>query len=355
MQMNNLPNTGPEPGSPAPAEHVQRAERRRYVRAFTDGVGRKLRNPGRLSVRPVPLVMVVAVALVAALAIGAVPRILHSAHANPADAAASATPHPHRSTAGRGHGRGRAARSPAAGPSSSAVTPAGQRIPPKPWTAPVPQITTPSAYQPSTSPSGRYGHTTVIRRRTAVIRRRSSSHTPSHGTFWAVTGYGCTQNSTATFSEHGRYASGRNGFISVGRGSLTTDGCNGSFDAMPMSGSATADYRGNYALWTFRTGTVTRGVCHLDVYVPDDPNVEHVGGNPAVYEVFQSAGTTGRELGSFGIDQRFNRGRWVSRHNWPVTSGVLTVKLASRGQDWAGRTRTYAHIAVSPVRITCVA
>lgn len=61
-----------------------------------------------------------------------------------------------------------------------------------------------------------------------------------------------------------------------------------------MSGSATQDDPSNYAVWTFHSGAITRGLCHIDVYVPDDPNIEHVGGHPAVYEVFNSDSTFGQ-------------------------------------------------------------
>jgi translation initiation factor IF-2 len=130
-------------------------------------------------------------------------------------------------------------------------------------------------------------------------------------------------------------------------------GCNGAFDAMPMSGSATRGDPGNYAIWTFRTAPIIRGVCHIDVYVPDDPRITRVGGHPAFYHVFNSARASGHQLGAFDIDQPFNHGRWASRHNWRITGGALTIKLDSRGVDWSGQTRTHAHIAVSQVSLTC--
>ncbi len=172
-------------------------------------------------------------------------------------------------------------------------------------------------------------------------------------TFAAVTGYGCPSAGGATFSEHGRWTDGLNGFIAVNSGGQHADGCNGSFDAMPMSGSTTYDDPGNYALWTFHTAPVVRGICHINVYVPTDTSLEHVGGHPADYQVFGSAGTSGHELGAFDVDQIFNRGRWASRHNWPITNGTLTVKLDSYGIDWSGNSPTYAHIAISAVSLTC--
>jgi translation initiation factor IF-2 len=170
----------------------------------------------------------------------------------------------------------------------------------------------------------------------------------------AVAGYGCPSSSKASFSEHGWWADGLNGFISVRTGGIRTGGCDGSFAAMPMSGSTTYDDPANYALWTFHTGPVVHGLCHLSVYVPSDASIKHVGGDPAVYEVFGSAGASGPELGGFDVDQISSRGRWVSSHSWPVANGALTVKLNSYGIDWTDSSPTYAHIAVSAVSLTCV-
>ena len=170
----------------------------------------------------------------------------------------------------------------------------------------------------------------------------------------AVTGYGCASSGKASFSMQGWYSDGLNGFISERTGGLHADGCNGSFDAMPMSGSTTYDDPGNYALWTFHTGPVEHGNCHIDVYVPASTNVEQVGGHPAIYQVYGAGGISGQELGTFDIDQTFNHGQWVSRHNWPITNGTLTVKLDSYGIDFSGSTPTHAHIAMSAVSATCV-
>jgi hypothetical protein len=190
----------------------------------------------------------------------------------------------------------------------------------------------------------------------APAARKNSPAFPSVSAteaFAAVTGFGCAPTATARFTEHGRWTNGLKGFIAVPAGAPRGDGCNGAFDAMPMSGSATKPDPTNFAVWTFHTGPITHGVCHIDVYVPDDPSLRHVGGHPADYQVFGSARATGTPLGSFDIDQHFNRGRWASRHNWRITGGVLTVKLDSRGIDWSGKTQTHAHIAVSAVSLTC--
>jgi hypothetical protein len=168
-----------------------------------------------------------------------------------------------------------------------------------------------------------------------------------------MAGYGCGVTTTASFTEHGWWSQGLDGFIRVPSGGPRAPGCDGSFDAMPMSGSATSDDPDNYAWWSFSTSPVTNGGCNIGVYVPDDPSPQHVGGHPAVYQVYGSPGVSGTPLGSFAIDQPANRGQWVSGGNWPVTGGTLTVKVDSRGIDWNSSGPDYAHIAVSAVRVSC--
>jgi hypothetical protein len=123
---------------------------------------------------------------------------------------------------------------------------------------------------------------------------------------------------------------------------------------MPMSGSPTYNDPADYALWIFRTGSGWPGTCDIRVYVPADPSTEHVGGDPAVYQVFGSDSTGGPELGAFEVNQPATRGRWVSEPSWPVTDGWLTVRLDSYGTDWSRGSATHARIAVSAIRVTCV-
>src|SRR5260370_26496156 len=115
----------------------------------------------------------------------------------------------------------------------------------------------------------------------------------------------------------------------IPRGGGAGLGCHGSYDAMPMSGSATRPDPQNYALWTFHTAPVTTGTCQINVYVPDDRSIEHVGGRPARYQVYDSAAPSGTPAGSFVIDEPANRGQWVSTGTYRVTQRVLTIELAS--------------------------
>jgi hypothetical protein len=209
-----------------------------------------------------------------------------------------------------------------------------------------------SAATPSPSPT-----VTSAPTHTAAPRQASSSppSAPHPLTFSATAGYGCQSTTDAWFTEHGQWTQGLNGYIQVRSGGPPEPGCTGAYDAMPMSGSATEDDPGNYALWIFRTAPVSSGRCHIRVYVPSASSRELVGGHPAVYEVYNSAGLSGARLGSFTVDQLARRGQWVGARTWPVTNGLLTVKVDSRGVDWNSHGPDHAHIAISAVSVSCAA
>jgi translation initiation factor IF-2 len=168
----------------------------------------------------------------------------------------------------------------------------------------------------------------------------------SGSSYRMITGAGCKRDKQVSFSEHGWYVDKRRGFIAVAKGSLRSSRCNGSFDAMPMSGS--------YAIYTFRTSPVHKGICQVRVYIPHDSSTVHVGGDPAHYQVFASATATGKDAGWFTIRQHAHLGRWVDGGNYWVSGGALTVKLHSRGIDYKGSKPDFAHIAVSPIRVSCL-
>ncbi len=168
-------------------------------------------------------------------------------------------------------------------------------------------------------------------------------------TFAGVGGYGCPATSTHGFSEVGRYTDAQIGWFTVTTGGWTGDGCNGKFDAMDMSGSATVDDPSSYALWWFAVGSASRH-CQVSVYVPTTSNSRYVAGKPAQYFVLDTE--TGPVRASFTVDQRINHGRWISGR-YDVHGGRVVIKLVNRGQDWTDAGPTYEHIAVAQVRVTC--
>ncbi|MGW3520258.1 hypothetical protein [Streptomyces hydrogenans] len=174
---------------------------------------------------------------------------------------------------------------------------------------------------------------------------------PAKERYAALAGPNCA-GSGASFTYSGWYADGKEGWQKYGSGGHASDGCNGSFLSLPMSGKTGSD-AGNALRWTFRTGAVTSGTCQVSVHIPNNSDIKAVGGRPAYYTVH--AGTTGNDpiLRSFNVDQPSRRGQWVSAGDVRITGGVLTVKLHDRGLDWSGSQQTYAHHAGDAARVQC--
>jgi hypothetical protein len=349
--MNESPDTTPLPPSPSPEggrapAPARRSGRLRFTQAFTDAASTRL-GAQRLRTKPVVLIAVVLAALAVPLAIGAIPMLMKSspttATTASAPSAAMTSPAPSPDPA---------ATHPVPVPTVTRTIEAGP-APVRTKIIPGPTITQLITRQASSSPAPAAAQ--AMHRTTAQYAAAAPTTAAPGGTFWAVTGFGCTQNSAARFSEHGRWTQGVTGFIAVRGGGLRADGCNGSFDAMPMSGSASQDDGANYAAWNFRTGAVSQGICHVSVYIPEDGSIEHVGGDPALYSVYDGPHAAGQPMASFTIDQVANQGRWASRGTYRITGGAISIKLHSRGVDWSGSHATNAHLAVSPVRVTCEA
>ncbi|GAB3141969.1 hypothetical protein GCM10027290_15560 [Micromonospora sonneratiae] len=169
-------------------------------------------------------------------------------------------------------------------------------------------------------------------------------------TFAAVSGYSCPQNTTRGFRVVGRYTEdGKEGWYSVGSGAWTSDGCGGAYEAMPMSGSKTKDDN-FYGEWWFAVGSATRS-CAVSTYVPSTSDPRNVSGKPATYQVRDTEG--GAIRATFTVDQRVNRGRWVSAGTYAVNGGRIVIRAVNRGEDWNDSGRTLEHIAVAQLRVTC--
>ncbi|MGW3636019.1 hypothetical protein ACWD7F_39020 [Streptomyces sp. NPDC005122] len=157
-----------------------------------------------------------------------------------------------------------------------------------------------------------------------------------------MAGTGCS-NASTSFHHHGWYADGIKGWRTISTGGYSGSGCNGDYVAVPMSGNLKDDK--NSVVWMFSTGPVSKGTCKLSVYVPNDSNVKDVGGAPAYYTV-----SDGR---AFTVNQVKNRGRWVSVGSYAVSGGEINVTMHTRGEDWVGSTKTYAHLAASAIKASC--
>ncbi|SMC96488.1 hypothetical protein [Lentzea albidocapillata] len=167
-------------------------------------------------------------------------------------------------------------------------------------------------------------------------------------TYEATAGPGCT--GSTRFTGVGSYRDGQSGWVDHGNG-----GCGTSFVSIPMSGDATKDDTSAYGLWTFDTGSVKTGSCTVSVFVPNG-DITKVGGNPTHYRVYDRFDVAkGSPTGSFQVSQVANRGKWVSAGSFKVTGSKLAVQLLTRGEDWKGSTRNYAHHAAAMVKATCQA
>ncbi|WP_245848351.1 hypothetical protein [Lentzea kentuckyensis] len=146
------------------------------------------------------------------------------------------------------------------------------------------------------------------------------------------------------YTNVGLYRDGRKGWVDHGDGK-----CGSAFVSIPMSGDARRDDASAYGQWTFTAA----GTCEVSVFIPNG-NIEEVGGNPTVYNVFDRNGVGGAPLASFAIKQVDKRGQWVNAGKFK-SSGNLTVQLLTRGQDWNNSGPTYAHHAASAIKADCTA
>lgn len=112
---------------------------------------------------------------------------------------------------------------------------------------------------------------------------------------------------------------------------------------------------GNSAVWTFRTGQVTSGTCTVSVFVPDDHDIRHAGGNPSYYSVHNGTSGSASQLTGFNVTQVSHWGQWVTAPAVRITGGTLSVVLHDRGKDWDGDGANDAHHAVDAVRAQCKA
>ncbi|MER6996939.1 adhesin [Streptomyces sp. NPDC000410] len=164
---------------------------------------------------------------------------------------------------------------------------------------------------------------------------------------WA--GPGC---STGHYSERGRTENGDAAWYTVRSGGQRDGDCDGSFTAVPMSGSPTKD-GGATAIWSWDLDEDYEK-CSLAVYVPASARAADVAGDPTFYRVLADPRDTGSGYTGFGVRQTAHRGSLVSVGSYPVKGGdTFAVQLLDRGRDWGDASRTGAHHAAAQMRLTC--
>jgi hypothetical protein len=162
----------------------------------------------------------------------------------------------------------------------------------------------------------------------------------------AVAGPGCT-GAGARFTA----AAGSTAYRS---GGYRGDGCEGEYFAVPVSGSAASYDPARLTLWTFAFASKYTS-CQVATYVPDNPDITRVGGDPAYYYVYAAkyaAGSTAKPLAVSSVPQVSKLGRWVTNGTYAVTTGTMTVALLNTGVDGTVSTRD-AHVAAAEVRLSC--
>ncbi|QCS09587.1 hypothetical protein CRV15_28460 (plasmid) [Streptomyces clavuligerus] len=168
---------------------------------------------------------------------------------------------------------------------------------------------------------------------------------PAPATFSHLIGLGCD---TPGFATGDWYVDKNEGWLKHW-GSTKSHGCNGLFYSMPMSGSSTSD--GIWAQWKFYTGKVQKGLCAVEVFIPDVGNNDYVGGTPAHYTVYQAFSQKAKNVvGTFRINQPSRLGQWVSAGTYRIGGNKISVVLDNRGSGADNR-----HAAAGPVRVNCTA
>ncbi|QDY80224.1 hypothetical protein [Streptomyces qinzhouensis] len=168
---------------------------------------------------------------------------------------------------------------------------------------------------------------------------------PTPVTYSHLIGPGCD---TPGFAAGGRYDKKGKDRWRGSRGSTTGYGCSGFYFSVPNSDRSTDD---SWAQWKFTTGKVTKGVCAVQVYIPNVKDITRVGGNPAYYTVYRAfTQKSSNVLGTFSINQTSRLGQWVNAGSYAVSGGKISVVLGNRGSDSGNR-----HAAAAPVRVNCTA
>ena len=183
-------------------------------------------------------------------------------------------------------------------------------------------------------------------KRPAAVRQApptgTSTTPPPSSVALSAVGPGC---GGGAYERVGHYVDGKAGWLS-GSGGYSGAGCDGRFDALPMSGDVKKADPSLYAQWTFDPGS--KHQCKVALYIPDNADKMYVGGSPAHYTVEQSK----KQLLSFTIDQPRSLGQWVSSGVFTV-DGPFSVRLANTGKDWTDTKNTFTHVVAAQARTTC--
>jgi hypothetical protein len=182
------------------------------------------------------------------------------------------------------------------------------------------------------------------------------------GSTWAAVAGPTCSNGAARFAAYGYYSRTSNGqatgWTTSSSGGYSGDGCAGGFMSVPLSGQPQAYDSNRFALWTFHLSAgFTSATCDLSTFIPDNPQLAYVGGNPAYYLYYgtdYSYGSKAQPLGGYVIDQASMRGKWVAGGSFKVKTGWVTVKMVDAGANQT-RATWNAHAAAAQMLLACQA
>lgn len=168
--------------------------------------------------------------------------------------------------------------------------------------------------------------------------------------YTGVVGHGCPVPSGGGHKQVNYFSDGTAGWYTRSTGAWTGDGCNGSYAAVPMSGSTATDAKSR-VMWWWRPGTGAR-TCQISVFIPHSNTTLYVGGHPSTYHVLVDANDRTTKYSSFTVDQAGLRGQWVNAGTFPVKGFTIGVKLLDRGDDSSSGWGK-AHHAAAQMKATC--
>jgi hypothetical protein len=166
--------------------------------------------------------------------------------------------------------------------------------------------------------------------------------TPAPATYTAVSGWDCPGTADHGFEPAGRTSA----WSTIGQGGWPQNGCDGSFETMPMTGVADKDDSTQYAEWWFAPANPVT-TCTVSVYEPASQGSQYA--TAAQYWVL--AGQNGAPLAGFVLDQTAQPGTWTTVGTYPINPGGIAVQLVDRGVPATAASR----IAITQVRVQCAA
>jgi hypothetical protein len=95
--------------------------------------------------------------------------------------------------------------------------------------------------------------------------------------------------------------------------------------------------------WTFNTGLAAPH-CTLHFYIPVSAHAD----SPVFYWISTGSQNIGNEIASFTINQRANRGRWLTRGPFAFPGGTVFLELTDQGEG-----PPTADAVAAAVRLTC--